>query len=50
MIAIVDLAYNYQKNKNSFYLIFGNKVIIENLIPKNLNKDTFKIIHTKNHK
>ncbi len=44
---VIDgIAHHYQKNKNSFYLIFGNKIKIENLIPKNLNKDTFKIIHT----
>ena len=44
---VIDgIAHHYQNNKNSFYKIFGNKEAIEILIPKNLNKNSFEIIHT----
>ena len=37
-----------KKSKNIKYLIFGDKEIIENYIPKSFNKNYFEIIHTKN--
>ena len=37
-----------KKSKNVKYLIFGNKEIIENYIPKSLNKNFYEIVHTKN--
>jgi glycerol-3-phosphate acyltransferase PlsX len=44
---VIDgIAHHYKNNKNSFYKIFGNKEAIEFLIPKNLNKNSFEIIHT----
>ena len=44
---VIDgIAHHYQNNKNTFYKIFGNSEEIEILIPKNLDKDAFEIIHT----
>ena len=37
-----------KKSKNIKYLIFGDKNIIDNYIPKSLNKLCYEIIHTKN--
>jgi len=44
---IIDgIIHHSQKNKNTFYQIFGDKDKIQNLITKSLNKDIFEIIHT----
>jgi len=44
---VIDgIIHHYQNNKNSFYKIFGNREEIEILIPKNINKNAFEIIHT----
>ena len=44
---VIDgIFHHYQNNKNSFYKIFGNREKIEVLIPKNINKNAFEIIHT----
>ena len=37
-----------KKSKNVNYLIFGDKNIIDNVIPKSLNKTCYEIIDTKN--
>ena len=37
-----------KKTSNIKYLIFGDKVKIEKLIPKSFNSDLYKIIHTDN--
>ncbi len=37
-----------KKSKNIKYLIFGDKNIIDDCIPKSLNKNCYKIIDTKN--
>ena len=39
---------HYSKSKNIKYLIFGDKEIINNHIPKSLNKNCYQIINTKN--
>ncbi len=39
---------HYTKSKNVKYLIFGDKEIINNHIPKTLNKNCYEIINTKN--
>tara|TARA_B100000795_G_scaffold262113_1_gene239613 strand:+ start:149 stop:1153 length:1005 start_codon:yes stop_codon:yes gene_type:complete len=44
---IIDgIIHHSQKNKNTFYQIFGDKDKIQNLITNSLNKDIFEIIHT----
>jgi len=44
---IIDgVAHHFSKNKNSFYQIFGDKDQIEKIIPKTLNKEVYKIVHT----
>jgi len=44
---VIDgIVHHYQNNKNSYYIIFGNKEAIENCIPKNLNKNAYEIINT----
>ena len=45
---IIDgITHHYQKNKNTFYKIFGDQDKIKNLIKKNLPNSSFSIIHTK---
>jgi len=39
---------NYKTNKEIIYNIFGDKEKIEQCMPKNYNKEIFKIINTKN--
>jgi len=39
---------HYKGSKNIFYRIFGDIGQIQGLIPKNLSKNIFEIIHTKN--
>ncbi len=43
---IEGIKHHYEKNKDVFYQIFGNKAEIEKSIPNNLNKDCYKIYHT----
>ena len=46
---IIDAIENhYNKTKNIFYQIFGDKNQIENLMPDTIDKNVFEIIHTKN--
>jgi glycerol-3-phosphate acyltransferase PlsX len=46
---VIDGIINHNKNsKNIFYRIFGDISQIQGLIPKNLSKNIFEIIHTKN--
>ena len=39
---------NQKQNKDVIYNIFGNKVKIEEIFPKNYDKNTFKVFHTSN--
>tara|TARA_B100000787_G_scaffold155038_1_gene130215 strand:- start:2130 stop:3134 length:1005 start_codon:yes stop_codon:yes gene_type:complete len=43
---IEGLAHHYKNNKNTYYLIFGDKDKIINLTNQNLPKSSFEIIHT----
>ena len=44
---IIDgISHHYSNNKETFYKIFGDKNQIQKVIPKNLKKDSFEIIHT----
>ena len=44
---IIDgIAHHFDKNRNSFYQIFGDKNKINKLIPRLLNNDCYEIIHT----
>ncbi len=44
---VIDgVAHHFSKNKNSFYQIFGDRDQIEKIIPKTLNKEVYKIVHT----
>ena len=44
---IIDgIAHHFDKNRNSFYQIFGDKNQINKFIPKALNNDCYEIIHT----
>ena len=44
---VIDgIVHHYEKNKNSFYKIFGDKVKILNLINQDLPKSSFEIIDT----
>ena len=44
---IIDgIFHHYTSNKNTFYKIFGNKNEISKIIPKNLNNNSYEIIHT----
>ena len=44
---VIDgVAHHFSENKNSFYQIFGDKDQIEKIIPKALNKDVYKVVHT----
>ena len=46
---VIDgITHHHQNNKNSFYQIFGDKDKITNLIPKDLDQNSYKIIDTKN--
>tara|TARA_A100000164_G_scaffold285582_1_gene258516 strand:+ start:245 stop:1237 length:993 start_codon:yes stop_codon:yes gene_type:complete len=39
---------NHQKNKDNFYMIFGDKNIIYDLVKKKISKDFYEIINTDN--
>ena len=43
---IEGLAHHYKNNKNTYYVIFGDKDKIINLTNQNLPKSSFEIIHT----
>jgi len=44
---IIDgIAHHFDKNRNSFYQIFGDKNQINKFIPRPLNNDCYEIIHT----
>ena len=44
---IIDgIAHHFDKNRNSFYRIFGDKNQINKFIPRALNNDCYEIIHT----
>ena len=44
---IIDgIAHHFDKNRNSFYQIFGDKNQISKFIPRSLNNDCYEIIHT----
>ena len=44
---IIDgIAHHFDKNRNSFYQIFGDKNQINKFIPRALNNDCYEIIHT----
>ena len=44
---IIDgISHHYSNNKETFYKIFGDENKIQKVIPKNLKKDSFEIIHT----
>ena len=44
---IIDgIAHHFDKNRNSFYQIFGDKNQINKFIPKYLNNECYEIIHT----
>ena len=44
---IIDgITHHFDKNRNSFYQIFGDKNQINKFIPKALNNDCYEIIHT----
>jgi len=43
---IEGLAHHYKNNKNTYYLIFGDKDKIINFTNQNLPKSSFEIIHT----
>ncbi len=39
---------HYKNSKNIFYKIFGDKNQIEKLMPKNIKKESYEILHTTN--
>ncbi len=39
---------NHKENNETIFNIFGDKELIEKFLPKNYNKDVFKIFNTKN--
>ena len=44
---IIDgIAHHFDKNRNSFYQIFGDKNKINKFIPRSLSNDCYEIIHT----
>ena len=44
---IIDgIAHHFDKNRNSFYQIFGDKNQINKFIPRTLNNDCYELIHT----
>tara|TARA_B100001093_G_scaffold198590_1_gene190869 strand:+ start:62 stop:1066 length:1005 start_codon:yes stop_codon:yes gene_type:complete len=44
---VIDgIAHHYKENKNTFYKIFGDKDQILKFIPKDLDKESFEIVHT----
>ena len=44
---IIDgITHHFDKNRNSFYQIFGDQNQINKFIPKALNNDCYEIIHT----
>ena len=44
---IIDgIAHHFDKNRNSFYQIFGDKNQINKFIPRSLSNDCYEIIHT----
>ena len=44
---IIDgIAHHFDKNRNSFYQIFGDKNQINKFIPRALSNDCYKIVHT----
>jgi glycerol-3-phosphate acyltransferase PlsX len=46
---VIDGVLNHSKStKDVKYLLFGDVNIIENLIPKSINKNLYEIIHTEN--
>ena len=46
---IIDgLVYNHARNKENFFKIFGNKVLIEQYLNSQMNKKFYEIIDTKN--
>ena len=45
---IIDgISHHHKSNKNVFYKIFGDQNIIVDLIANKIDKEFFKIIHTK---
>ena len=45
---VIDgIIHHYQKNKETFYMIFGDQEQINNLINNQLSKNSFEIVHTK---
>ncbi len=40
------ISHHYEKNKDTFYQIFGDSNQINKFLPKNLNKENFDIVHT----
>ena len=45
---IEGIIHNHNKNKNTFYKIFGDKQKIDPLIKDNIKNDNYEIIHTEN--
>ena len=45
---IEGVIHNHNKNKNTFYKIFGDKQKIHPLIKDNIKNDNYEIIHTEN--
>ena len=46
---IIDgLVYNHARNKENFFKIFGNKILIEQYLNSQMNKKFYEIIDTKN--
>ena len=44
---IIDgIAHHFDKNRNSFYQIFGDKNEINKFIPRSFSNDCYEIIHT----
>ena len=44
---IIDgIAHHFDKNRNSFYQIFGDKNQINKFVPRSLSNDCYEIIHT----
>ena len=45
---VIDgIIHHYQKNKETFYKIFGDQEQIDNLIDNQLSKNSYEIVHTK---
>ena len=44
---INGITHHYQKNKNSYYQIFGNKKNIQDYLKESLPKTSYEIIHTE---